>query len=236
MKLRIVICDDDSEVTDELRGLLRDRLTQLGQEADIRAYASGEAFARDAQPYDILFMDVYMPGKTGIDIVRETGAAARHPVVFITTSRDFAVEAFALRAAHYLLKPLTAQAVADALERCLPSQARALTVRTGRSAVSVPMDSIRYIEVYNKVSVLHTSGGDLETYTPLDALYEQLDGEVFMKAQRSYVVHMACIQSFQYDRLALENGKEIMLSRAARAELKAQYQRYLFRLARRGGA
>ena len=234
MSLKIAICDDDGDAAQALRQMLRDCLAAKGMDASIRAYPSGEAFLRDAQPYDILFMDVYMPGVSGVELVRQTGASREHPVVFVTTSRDFAVEAFALHAAHYLVKPLTPDKVAEALERCLPAVGaqRVLRVRAGRDDVPIALDNVNYVEVHDKVLLIHTSLGDVETYSSLDSLFEQMNDERFMKAQRSFVVNMGYVETFLYDRLLLRNGVEITLSRANRAELKAQYQRYLFRLAR----
>ena len=55
-----------------------------------------------------------------------------------------------------------------------------------------------------------------------------------MKAQRSFIVNMNFIELFYFDHIVLANGKDIVLSRSNRTELKNQYQQFLFRLARRG--
>lgn len=238
MTMHIAICDDDGSAAAELEKRLRAYAAQKGLSLSVSLYTSGESFIQDGQPYDILFMDVCLPGVSGVEAVRQTGAAERHPVVFVTSSRDYAVEAFGLRAAHYLVKPLTAEAVAEAMERCLSlislKPSAILAVKTGHDVIPVPLERVQYIEVHNKLSVIHTDSGDMETYTPLDSLFEQIPGEGFMKPQRSFVVNMSYIESFFFDRLRLQNGVEITLSRPNRPELKAQYQRYLFGLARRG--
>lgn len=237
MLLQIVICDDDAQTVSSLRDMLLQCLEAEGFQANIRVYPTGEAFLKDASPYDILFMDIFMPGKNGMDIVREMQTDEVRHTVFITSSRDFAIAAFQVRAAHYLLKPLQKMDVQEALGRCLSdlTKDRVLQVKISHDTLPVAMRSIHYIEVYNKQSILHTLQGDVETHTTLDCLYGQLDSALFIKAQRSFIVNMAYIQSFQRDRLLLKNGTIVMLSRPNKAELKKQYQAYLFRLARRCG-
>ena len=65
-------------------------------------------------------MDIYMNGISGIETARDAGLTGQTRFIFTTNSREHALEAFALNAAHYLLKPLTKEAVQEALRRCLP--------------------------------------------------------------------------------------------------------------------
>ncbi len=183
-------------------------------------------------------MDIYMNGISGIETARDAGLTGQTRFIFTTNSREHALEAFALNAAHYLLKPLTKEAVQEALRRCLPrpgdAESKLLKIKTSLGTVPIPMENILYIEVFNKVCTIHTEKNNFQTYTSLDALFELLDGVSFMKAQRSYIVNMKYIESFYFDHVVLQNGKEIVLSRNSRGELKNQYQQFLFHLARKG--
>lgn len=237
MSIKCVICDDDASIAAQLAAWVDAYALTRGLQIEVRSYRSGEEILKSSLPFDILFIDIFMPGMSGIDVVRSAEISKTHPVVFITTSMDHAIEAFGLNAVHYLLKPLTAPAVSEALDRCIAhldtDTGNVLRVKTGHDTIPVDIAGIKYIEVNNKVSVLHLPTGDLETYTPLDELYSQLPPELFMKAQRSFVVNMRYIESFFYDHICLKNGEDITLSRPARGELKNQYQQFLFRLARR---
>lgn len=179
-----------------------------------------------------------MNGISGMEAARDAGLTGQSRFIFTTSSREHALEAFSLNAAHYLLKPLTKDAVREALRRCLPRPEenfpKLLEVKTGPGIVPVPIDNIIYIEVFNKICTIHTEKNSFQTYTSLDALSELLDGDSFMRAQRSYLVNMKYIESFYFDHIVLQGGKEIVLSRNNRAELKNQYQQFLFHLARRG--
>lgn len=232
----IALCEDETDSRCGLARLIQSFCEARELAVEIDAFSCGEDFLASAREYDIVFMDVYLTGMSGVEAVKRLHGAASRQIVFTTSSREHAIEAFGLNAAHYLVKPLTAQAVAQAMERCLDrlgkNPGKYLLVKTERGIIPVPMEQIVYIEVSNKLSTIHTTKNDLQTYTSLDALFEQLDGS-FLRAQRSYVVNMNFIESISADRVVLRDGTQIPLSRSNRAELKGQYQKFLFDLARR---
>lgn len=234
--MRIALCEDETDSRCALARMVRVFCETRELAAEIDAFSCGEDFLASVQEYDIVFMDVYLTGMTGIETVRRLQDPAHCQIVFTTTSREHAIEAFGLNAAHYLVKPLTAQAVTQAMERCLArlgkGPGKSLSVKTEQGIIPVPMEQIVYIEVRDKLCTIHTTKKNLETYTSLDALFEQLDGS-FLRAQRSYVVNMNYIESISADRVVLRDGVQIPLSRSNRGSLKGQYQKFLFDLARR---
>ena len=232
----IALCEDEADSCRTLSRLVRAYCEERELKIEIDTFSCGEDFLTSTREYDIVFMDVYLTGMSGVETVKRLRSAAHCQIVFTTSSREHAVEAFGLNAAHYLVKPLTAQAVAQAMERCLArlgkNPGKSLLVKTDRGTIPVLMEQIEYIEVRNKLCTIHTTKKDLLAYTSLDALFEQLD-DSFLRAQRSYVVNMSFIESISADRVVLRSGAEIPLSRNNRAELKMQYQKFLFDLARR---
>lgn len=241
MQLNIAICEDEAQDRELLTCLLQTVLTKKNLNARIDSFACGEDFlaAHEQSPYDIAFMDIYLRGINGTDTVRRALSHRRCRFIFTTVSSEHALEAFALEAAHYLLKPLTEEAVREALERCLPAyssieETHFLELKTNQGNVSIPVDNIVYIEAMNKICVVHTKKNEFRSYISLNALYELLDDALFLYAQRSYVVNMQFIDAFHFDHIILSNGLQIVLSRNNRSELKKQYERFLFRLARKG--
>ncbi len=229
----IALCDDEKDSLLMLQNIVRSFCDARGLDTGIDLFTSGEDFLSSEQKYDVVFMDIYLSGINGLDAAEQYGRQGE--IVFTTTSLDHAVKAFGLNAAHYLVKPLTAEDVAEAMERCLARLGnilqKTITVKTNRGTVSVQMRQIQFIEVFNKICLLHTEKNEFRTYTSLDALFEHLDSS-FLRLQRSYAVNMNFIESFLFDRVLLKNGMEIMLSRSNRSELKKQYQKFLFQLAR----
>lgn len=240
MYLNIAICDDKKTDCRILESLLYACCNKMKLNIRTNIFSCGESFltSHEKQPYDIVFMDIYMTGINGIRAVRDACLVKRCQAVFTTVSREHAMEAFGLNAAHYLLKPLTKDAVGEAIERCLPrletNSARQIRVKTNCGIVPIPIDHITYIEVFDKICCIHTNKTTYQTYSTLSALFDRLNDRSFMRAQRSYIINMGYIESFHFDRVILQGGKEIVLSRSKRAKLKKQYQQFLFDLARRG--
>lgn len=238
MHLTIAICDDNPDDSAVLNDLVLDFCSDRQLDVRIDLYSSGEELlaACLTVPYSILFMDIYMAGINGIDTIRQLDSRSSS-VIFTSTSREHAIEAFGVNATHYLLKPLTASGIQEAMTRCLHTLGglsdKQIRVKCSQGDLSIPMNGILYIEVFNKVSVIHTRTRTFQTYMTLNALYELLD-ESFMKAQRSFVVNMYTIESFSFDHITLKDGKEIVLSRQNRQTLKKQYQDFLFQAARKG--
>lgn len=233
--MRLAVCDDEPAARDELAGLLRTWAEREGFPVEVACYATAEDFLTAARStfFDAVFMDVYLGDDVGTQVVASLGDEQRCRTVFVTTSLDHAIEAYGLRAAHYLVKPVTPEAVAEALARCLPNDApRTLNVRTATGPVPVPEAAISYIEVRNKVCELHTDQGLLRTYTSLDALTDALDPERFLRVQRSFIVNMARVSLFGSGSVEMDDGAVISLSRGNRTELRERYQRFLFAMAR----
>lgn len=236
--MRIAICEDEHDSLINLKNLILVFCAGKYITTEIDCFSCGGDFIESQKEYEIIFMDIYLPDMMGTDVIRRYSAAAGSQIVFITISRDHAIEAFGLNAVHYLLKPLTQEAVNQALERCVAhlgqKETKILEIKNRHGTVPVPMANIVYIEVFNKVSIVHTQKSTIQTYASLDALFQLLDKRCFMRVQRSFIVNMNFIETFLFDRLILQDGTEIVLTRNNRTELKNQYQRFLFDLARRG--
>lgn len=241
MNLNIAICDDDKNDSETLESEIHAFCSGQNLTAKIELFSCGEDFLTGCQHnnYDIVFMDIYLSGITGIDAVTHAHSKNPFQVIFVTTSLEHAIDAFRLNATHYLVKPPTSKDVSEAMERCLARMSigysKHLDIKTSSGMVSVPTDNIVYIEVFNKVCLIHTEKNIFQTYSSLDAMFELLDSNTFMRAQRSFIVNMNCIESFYFDHIILSDGKNIVLSRNNRTDLKDQYQQFLFRLARREG-
>lgn len=240
MSLSVAICDDEKSDCLILGSLLHSCCSEKCLPIHMEMFSCGEDFLASHQKhaYDIVFMDIYMAGINGIEAVRNACRVSQCQTIFTTTSREHALEAISLNAAHYLVKPLTQNAVWEAMERCLArlerKPSKQLEIKTSQGKVPIPINSIVYIEVFNKICFIHTNKNTYQTYSTLDALFRLLDDISFMRAQRSFIINMNFIEALFFDHVVLKGGKEIMLSRNKRAKLKEQYQQFLFYLARRG--
>lgn len=237
--MRLALCDDNQNEICILHQYVAEFCQKHDIDITVDRYSSAEQLLASEKHYDILFMDIYLGGILGTEAAAMSKGSIYDEVVFTTTSKEHAIEAYGMDAAHYIVKPISQGDVFEAMERCLKRSNiavdRIIVIKSGTDGVPVRISDINYIEVFNKVSTVHTNNGSLNTFSSLEMLMEQLRDERFIKAQRSFIVNMDYIQSFYYDHIVLKNDVQIMLSRANRAEQKKQYQSYLFKQARRSG-
>lgn len=242
--LKVLICDDDPAVREALRACLREYARLHGMDIEVAAFESAEALldAREpldaSEPFDALFLDIFLNGMDGTEAAWRLSEDERRRTVFLTTSHDHAIEAYRLGAAHYLVKPISPESVAEALGRCLRADeagkglGQVVTVRTTDGVVPIPMGSIRMVEARDKVCVITAAHRDWRAYTSLNAFEEQLDGRRFVRVHRSYVVNMCRIKALYHDRVVMDDGTTIGLSRGRRHEIRQAYQDFMFALAR----
>ncbi len=232
--MNIIVCDDNKIDLKILRKNIIDCLSETDIEVQIDTFQDASALTEDLlAKCDILFMDIYMPNINGFELVKEKLDSIHGQVVFVTATPDFAVDAFSVNARHYLLKPVTPEAVREALTRCMEhmdSQSESssvIEVKTSLGTTSIPVERIVYIEVFNKISTIYVRHSEFQTYTPLGSLYESLNPDNFMRPNRSFIINMDYIVDFQYDHIVLKGGNRINLSRQNRKQLREQYQNYL---------
>jgi DNA-binding LytR/AlgR family response regulator len=204
--LRVLAVDDEPPALDELAYLLR----ADPRVADVRTAGDGVAAlkALEAGDVDGVFLDIRMPGLTGLELAGVLGRfATPPPVVFVTAYDDAAVEAFSLRAVDYLLKPVRAARLAEAVGRVLQARSAAAPVPvlagaeqppppdTGTIAVELggvtrflQVSDVRYVEAHGDYARLHTESGSHLVRVPLAALEERWAPLGFVRVHRSYLV------------------------------------------------
>lgn len=234
--MKVLICDDDPAARDSLRQHIAGYARQHDVDIQVAEFGSAEALLSACEAFDILFMDIFMEGMDGIEAAWRLDADKRKRLVFLTTSDSHAIEAYQIGAAHYLVKPASAEGVSEALDRCIhASEAkdeRIVTVRTTDGEVPIPMGSIRTVEARDKVCIICAANKDWRAYMSLNALEEQLDERLFLRVHRSYVVNMHHIKTLYHDRAVMDDGTAISLSRGRRQEIRRAYHDFMVALAR----
>jgi len=221
MKIRALIVDDEAPARSELRYLL-DRHASVEVVGEAAGAAEALALAK-AVHYDVVFLDVQMPGLTGLEaapLVREQ----REPpaVVFVTAHPEYAVDAFAVEAFDYLLKPVDPERLARVLERLeervVPQGApvEKIPVVAGGRTELVDYEAIHYVQADGDYSRVHTYDRSYLCTASLGELEEKLPGNRFARIHRSHLVNLgkvAAVKRAGSDRIRLA------LADAAKTEL-----------------
>ncbi len=209
-----LIAEDEPVLAAEIR----EELARLWPELAICAVVhDGHEALREIDRHQpqVLFLDVQMPGLTGIEVARVLGARAH--VIFITAFDHYAVQAFEEGAVDYLLKPLDPARLARALRRVkdrltrppadlstlleqlqrgpATSLLRWITVLHGRDVELITVEDVCYFRADNKYIAVLTAEGESLITTPLKELIERLDPAVFWQIHRGVVVNINAIKS-----------------------------------------
>lgn len=229
--MRIALCDDSikeqKQFTEVLHGWDPTRQPEC--------FSSGAPLleaARRIPSFDIVFLDIYMPGENGVEIAQELKKISPETaIVFVTTSQEHAVDAFSLHALHYLVKPVTTEGVIEAFRRLSQHRLRPrtmLTLTSGRGSCSVYLDEIGYVrsDRHAKEIVL-TDGRILKIWTPLEELEAKLDSS-FLRVNRSTIVNMNYIEQMGTDTCVLRDGTKMEFPRRERGRIRAAYDEHIF--------
>ena len=235
-ELKIAICEDTPKEEEKLLALIgqSDTLTSC------TVFTSGEALLAAYQPqaFDLLLMDIYMGGITGVEAVTKIREMDEDvPVAFITTSTDHTLEGYRLSALKYIEKPYQKKAIDDILElallkkRNLPS----LVFQQNGKAEKVAFAQILYIEQQSHQCNLHLKQGDIiSIYEKLSVLFEQLDRQAFFSPHKSFSVNLAFVRFIDTELKCsvMQNGKNVPIRRESMGKAKKALEAFLFQRTR----
>lgn len=232
--MRIAICEDNGDELLVLSDAITTTFSRMGCGGEITAFESGELLLEAFHPgaFDILFLDVYLPGISGLDTARKIRETDRNCLlVFITVSPDFALEGFGVQASGYVVKPLSQSKLEGALHMCRETILRAgrvIEVPSGREgSVAIPAMNIRYVEVEKNRTCFHTMGGAITAYLTLDEVEAMLGGEPFLRCHRSYLVNMNHVEEMGVQDFLMAGGGLAPIRKNGRKEIRLAMTRFL---------
>jgi DNA-binding LytR/AlgR family response regulator len=194
--IRALVVDDEQPARDELRHLLaaHPEIEVVGEAGT----AAAALHLAKTVAYDVVFLDVEMPGLSGLDAARLIrGHSERPDIVFVTAHERYAVDAFAVEATDYLLKPVDPARLARVVGR-LGRRARAVAagaaklpvVSGGRTAL-IDYAAVHYVAADGDYSRVHTYDRSYLCTASLREVEQKLPRERFVRIHRSCVVNLA---------------------------------------------
>lgn len=243
MTIRVVIVDDEplARLAVKVRLARRDAFTLVGEFGDGASAYDGIVALRP----DLVFVDVEMPGKSGLDVLAALPPAQRPMAILLTAYEGFALQAFELAALDYLLKPVDDERFDEALERAQQAfpyrgharaaalavpKARTFSVRVGSRTVLVPVADVERIEADGDYACLHANGKTWLVRERLHNLAMQLDPRQFHRVHRSSIVRLDMIAELRSltnrdAMLRLRDGSVLRASRSYMPALTEALQR-----------
>lgn len=196
--LKALLVDDEVPARSELRYLLGEA---GGVEVVGEAGSATEALQLiRAIPYDVVFLDIDMPGLTGIELA-ETLSGLEHPpaIVFVTAHSEHAVEAFEVAAADYLVKPVETRRLRMAIDRIAPAvtaqpRIERVPVEKAGKKLLLQVSDIFHVMAKDDYSYIFTDGERYLSTLSLAELEQKLEPQGFFRVHRRYLVNLAAVR------------------------------------------
>ena len=226
--MKITICDDEPEHLALIGGYAAEYRYDNNLEIEIMKFSSPtELLSYENQDGggDIYLLDIVMSEISGIELgmkIREYGKRAA--IIFLTSARDYSLEAFSVHAFSYLLKPIDKERLFEELDKCLryylpPQKERiTLTVKTAEGLTAVPAKNVNAVEYLNHRLVYHlTDGNKIEGVYRKSSfdlqLRECIPEELFIKCANCFIVNTDNIFTATPRGFKMKNGEEIPITR-----------------------
>jgi DNA-binding LytR/AlgR family response regulator len=238
MPLTIGICDDCPEQIELLRRYLR----RFADEFGLTVISSADpveflAELKKNQP-DLVFLDIDLGEWNGIRLGEKIRAEYEATIiVYITAYETYALEAFRVRAFHYLLKPLTEEKFAKTFQEAVKlfqknvyakTAAKSFAVRNKAETIWFDYNDIYYFEKIGHKIKAHTVNRDIEFYENLIKLLDQLDRDFFVQCHQGYIINSAKMRGYRDKTLILEGNLRIPVSRSYISNIKDMLAKRLF--------
>ena len=235
--MKVVICDDCIRDLHNVEKLLEKyRESVAGIRFEIEKFSDACILydrISEGKLADIYVLDMIMSERSGIDIgslLRRVGSEG--VIIYLTSSDDFALEAYGVHAARYLLKPVSEKDFFEAMEFALSynkvNEEILFPVKTKMGTVSVPYSKIEYIENYSRMLNVHLMDGSsiksIFIRKSFDEEIRQISWDrSFLRVHKSFLINMNHIKKLEYGNILMESGRRIPVSKTRAADVKKEY-------------
>lgn len=237
----IYICDDVEQDRMRLTHSLQKYSSTLSSEyavsdLQIASFDSADemikTYAKSRVKPDLIFLDIYMQGKDGMDAARMLRKLdCQAGVIFVTNSDDHAIESYDVDALYYLKKPYTWDRFLAAMEKCRQIfliNASCFTASSNRKKYKIPYHKILYFETSGHTVIVHQKASDyLSFYLSMASVMEMIrDYPYFLPVGKSYIVNMNDVKQYNDGMLEMEDGSYISVPVRCQKDVQSQLSEF----------
>ena len=235
--VKIAFCDDDPAILQQMGSLLERYCTKRGTEITPVTFTSSLELLTEMEKgskFDILFLDILMPGEDGMRTAEEIRSFDRNvKIIFLTSSSEYAVESYAVEAFYYQLKPVSQEdffrLMDSVLLKCQKERTESLLFNCKNGITRVEPRSLEYCEVIHRTLYIHlTNGTVLECIGTIEQLQQQMSAfGCFLRPHRSYLINLQYVKHLSFRSVVMPSA-EIPIPRGKYQEVKDAYLRFAF--------
>lgn len=235
--LQIAICDDDEKCINDIKSMLESWSGSTLSQIEIDCFNDGDSLIKECRTtkYHIIFLDIMMPLLNGMDTAKELRDIDKDvKIIFLTSSPEFALQSYSVKATDYCLKPITYDKFKQVMDYCMSffnQEPDSLTLKTVGGYQKIYLHDIEYLEAQNKKVIIYLkSGQSVEVIQPLYTFEAKLsDSKGFFKCHRSYIVYLLNVDYFNNVEIKTKSGRHIPIARGYSKAFQDAYFAIMFK-------
>ncbi|WP_099469666.1 LytR/AlgR family response regulator transcription factor [Konateibacter massiliensis] len=235
--LQIALCDDNIDELSNIVQLIDLYRTSRHLSCEHAAFSNGfelVSVLEKGKRFDIYCLDIIMPGFTGIEVAKAIrGFDKTAPILFFTSSPEFALESYSVKAINYILKPISKEKLFFTFDELL-EQVKAekeedvVIVKSNEGIQKILISNLVFAEVIGRNVLYHLrSGKVIECTEAFSSVCNNLmKYECFIKPHRSYLVNMQYVDTIENHQITLQTLSSVPVAQGKAKEIKLQYLNY----------
>lgn len=235
--LHIAVCDDNIDELSNMVQLIDLYRTSRHLNCEHAVFPNGFELVsalEKGKRFDIYCLDIMMPGFTGIDAAKEIRTFDKTaPILFFTSSPEFALESYSVKAINYVLKPISKEKLFFTFDELLEQikakeEEDAVIVKSNEGIQKILISNLVFVEVIGRNVLYHLrSGKVIECTEPFSSVCDSLlKYGCFIKPHRSYLVNMQYVDTIENHQITLQTLSAVPVAQGKAKEIKQQYLNY----------
>lgn len=230
--MRVAVCDDEAEYCKQMQKMIEKMYHSLDVIVD--TYQTGRDLLRqfEKQNYDLIFLDIEMPGIDGISLARRLRDRKEElRVVFLTSHVEYALKGYEVQALRYLTKPVQEDKLKEVLCYVMKQMQdqRIIWLKTSAGEERVSLSDILYLEAQDQNISINTAERSYVVRYNLRDFEQELKEYGFFRIHRGYLVSLRKISAVRKNEVTLDGGTVLPLSRTREKPLKEALYQYIKR-------
>ncbi len=228
--MRIAVCDDEELFRIEFKSVLDKVL--INAEYDIDTFSGGsslyEAFLKN--PFDLVFLDIEMPGIDGITLAKRLRAVSENvQIVFLTSHIEYALEGYEVNALRYLVKPVDMNKLSEVLKyiQDKKNNSRQIMIKQEGEDIVIDISDIIYMESMDKNVRIVTSKSEYITRYNISDYEEELKNSGFLRIHRGYLISLSKVKKIVKNDVVMDGDISLPVSRSNIKALKDALYAYV---------
>lgn len=225
----IAICDDENDSCIIIENMLKQH--ENFSKFEILIYNEGEKLYKDilnSKIYvDLIILDICLKMTDGVDIGKILRLSDSDiNIIYISSKSEYAMQLFDIQPINFLIKPVNKDKLlknVDVAINLLKTKNNFLEFKSNQQYVKIPYKNILYLESYSKKVHIYCINNEYQYTGKLVELFEKLPKDIFIRIHNSFIVNWLHVSTVNFDKLIIDNGKQLMISRGYKNIVKDFY-------------